>query len=343
MKLTPLTLALVALPALAAPAPAALHRPDGWITMKAKTALIARLGTDAFGVNVDTVDGRVTLHGKLPGEAQRTQAETAVREIDGVLEVRDLVQVVAPAAEARVERRDEQLSSEVASALDEDALLQEVDVSVASVNDGIVLLRGDVKRLSDELRAMQVVARQPGVRGVVSEMVFSDRGSRFDDELERPQELAESAGKAVRDAWLTTGVKLKLMSAADVPALDINVDTTDAVVTLFGTVDTQEQRNAALEAAREVSGVRDVRDDLEVVARGDLSRALADDAQIEQRVKEALAARHALFGDGVDVQVENGLVHLRGVVRSVSDRLTAGGLARQAGARAVINDLQILR
>jgi osmotically-inducible protein OsmY len=35
-------------------------------------------------INVDTTDGRVTLHGKVETEDEKTKAESAVKAIDGV-------------------------------------------------------------------------------------------------------------------------------------------------------------------------------------------------------------------------------------------------------------------
>jgi hypothetical protein len=47
------------------------------------------------GINVDTVDGRVTLHGKRCGPTREEDGgRTFVAKIDGAREVRNLIQVV---------------------------------------------------------------------------------------------------------------------------------------------------------------------------------------------------------------------------------------------------------
>jgi len=62
-------LALVLGVVLAAPAGAVM--PDAWITMKTKLALLTTAGVSGMAINVDTVFGRVTLHGTVRSAADR--------------------------------------------------------------------------------------------------------------------------------------------------------------------------------------------------------------------------------------------------------------------------------
>src|SRR5881396_1013143 len=57
---------------------------DGWITVKAKIALATADGVSASDVSIDTVDGRVSLYGKVPAPADRQKAEQIVKEVNGV-------------------------------------------------------------------------------------------------------------------------------------------------------------------------------------------------------------------------------------------------------------------
>ena len=57
---------------------------DPWITSKAKIALLTTDNVSATAVNVDTVDGRITLHGKVRSEAEKKTVGDAVAKIDGV-------------------------------------------------------------------------------------------------------------------------------------------------------------------------------------------------------------------------------------------------------------------
>ena len=87
-------LAVVLGAALVAPVGAAT--PDAWITTKTKLALLTTEGVSGTAIHVDTVLGRVTLHGKVPSAGEKAQAESVTQKIEGVQGVRNLLQVVAP-------------------------------------------------------------------------------------------------------------------------------------------------------------------------------------------------------------------------------------------------------
>jgi hyperosmotically inducible protein len=91
----PLGIAIAALcAAWGAPLALAAQPADAWITTKAKIALLTAEGLDGLGIDVDTFDGRVTLHGSAGSERQADAALERVRHVDGVRGVRDLLVVV---------------------------------------------------------------------------------------------------------------------------------------------------------------------------------------------------------------------------------------------------------
>ena len=69
---------------------ASAARPDGWITTKARIALLTTDGAGRMAVKVDTLRGHVTLHGKVSTEAQKDMAGTTVKALEGVKSVRNL-------------------------------------------------------------------------------------------------------------------------------------------------------------------------------------------------------------------------------------------------------------
>jgi hyperosmotically inducible protein len=75
-----------------------------------------------------------------------------------------------------------------------------------------------------------------------------------------------AVGCAQSDAGITTAVKGKLVADELVKARQINVDTRDKVVTLSGQVETSAEESRALQLARDTKGVRDVVDQITVVA-----------------------------------------------------------------------------
>ena len=60
------------------------------------------------------------------------------------------------------------------------------------------------------------------------------------------------------DAWITAKVKSELATAKNVKASDIDVDTSDSMVTLSGMVSTSSEKTRAVNLAKAVKGVKSV-------------------------------------------------------------------------------------
>jgi hyperosmotically inducible protein len=150
--------------------PAGAVTSDAWITTKTKLALLTTESVSGTAIKVDTVLGRVTLHGKVHSAEEKTKAETVAQKIDGVKSVHNLLQVVAPRHEKAMQVSDDALKARIEKALQADPALKSSHVSVQSVNQGVVLLGGTAKTLSAHLRAIEVVAIMPGVQRIASEV-----------------------------------------------------------------------------------------------------------------------------------------------------------------------------
>jgi hyperosmotically inducible protein len=151
---------------LGSTAEAQAQRPDSWVTLKTKLALMTTDNVDAWDLNVDTKDGAVTLHGKVESDAAKARAEQVAKGIEGVKAVKNLLQVVPKDTRDAVEDSDEVIKDNVEKALDADDTLG--DVTVASVNRGVVLLGGDVDTLQAHVKAVETVSKVRGVRRVSS-------------------------------------------------------------------------------------------------------------------------------------------------------------------------------
>jgi osmotically-inducible protein OsmY len=160
--------------AVAAPVAArAADTSDAWLTTKAKIALLTTDGVSATAVKVDTTDGNVTIHGKVKSADEKARAETAVRQLEGVKHVKNLLQVVPESQQEAVNASDESIESSVEAALT--AYPGTADVKVQSVNKGVVLLSGKTNDLSGKLKAIEVALAQPGVRRVASEIQTDEK------------------------------------------------------------------------------------------------------------------------------------------------------------------------
>ena len=146
------------------------YRPDPWITTKTKLALYPAENVSGTSINVDTFNGRVTLHGKVETAAEKARAEEITKQIEGVLGVRNLVQVVPGTKKEATKFEDAVVADRVKLALDSDAALKDSQIRVASVNKGVVLLDGKAASLSAHLRAVKVAKRGDGVSRVASQV-----------------------------------------------------------------------------------------------------------------------------------------------------------------------------
>jgi hyperosmotically inducible protein len=145
------------------------------------------------------------------------------------------------AANAAAEKR-------IRARLHADPGLQHDEINVR-VRDGVATLRGRVDSQSERAKAEELSR----VEGVV----------RVEDHLQG----GRSHGRLQTLSDATTSMKLKTQYMNDqaLKGQHIAVTTTDGVVTLFGSVPSDQARRRALDFARGTAGVKDVTDKLTIV------------------------------------------------------------------------------
>ncbi len=74
----------------------------------------------------------------------------------------------------------------------------------------------------------------------------------------------KTIGDTLTDATITTRVKTALLNDPDVGVMRIDVNTTAGVVTLSGDVRSKAEADRAVQLARSVQGVKDVKSELKV-------------------------------------------------------------------------------
>jgi hyperosmotically inducible periplasmic protein len=74
----------------------------------------------------------------------------------------------------------------------------------------------------------------------------------------------QSAGQYIDDTSITTSVKAKLTAEKAANFTRIDVDTNNQVVTLNGIVESADQKAKAEQLAREVGGVKSVKNNLQI-------------------------------------------------------------------------------
>ena len=336
-----LTNGLIAAAALLLGVPALADQPeDAFITTKVKMELL-KDGSEPLAINVDTLDGVVTLHGQVESAAAKSTAAEEARTVKGVKDVRNMLAVVPSAAKDRVKASDDTVQKQVEKVLENDQALANSSIKVASVNNGTVLLSGKADTLSSHQRALIDARSVPGVRKVASEIQSPDKLG--DQEIWSDEPARGEAKNSSSDAWITTKVKVGLLAEpGGLSPMKINVDTRDGVVTLFGTVETENDKRAAEKHARTISGVKGVHNELQVVPDVAANRVEARDDQLHDAIEKRLGGREGLKDDNINVEVKNGVVRLTGTVDGFGERMTALTVARSTeGVKSVIDDLQI--
>ncbi len=169
--------------------------------------------------------------------------------------------------------------------------------------------------------------------------------------------LAMTVACSQSDSGITTAVKTKLAADVIVKESEINVDTGRNVVTLNGTVDIPAAKERAVTIARDTKGVVQVVDDIvvdrEVAAttgtvegkaedNGNSVKEMTSDAAITYAVKAKFLADPGVSGLKINVDTDDGVVTLRGNVKSIAEADQASAIARQSnGVRSVVNDLRV--
>lgn len=155
-------------------------------------------------------------------------------------------------ADARLER---EVGLTLLEKLGEDGL----GVTVEATGGRVTLIGAVDKRATQEL-AEEVAKSVPGVQSVDNRL-FARQES---PEKTAPGRAAGTTEREVNDAVLEMRVGRNLLGEIGRYALDLEVEATDGVVSLRGTLPDPERKSLALKTARETSGVKDVVDLMQV-------------------------------------------------------------------------------
>lgn len=165
------------------------------------------------------------------------------------------------------------LKQTIQSKLAADPQLAKIDVS-ADADQNQVTLSGSVSseharnaavEAAKSVRASLTVVDKIEVKPeVVSRSEYTEDMAR--EARQKAQTLGDKIGQGLGDAWLYTKIEAQLATDSATPALKINVDVVDNVVTLRGDVGSTTAKEEAERIAKETDGVRQVRNLLRVNA-----------------------------------------------------------------------------
>ncbi len=178
------------------------------------------------------------------------------------------------------------------------------------INEGVVTLTGTVDNLLAKERATKIAESVKGVRSVVN-TVNVQTVARTDEEIRKDVETA-----------------LLMDPAAD--SYEIKTAVTGGVVNLSGTVQSFQEQSLAMQLARQVRGVKDVKSDITVKYK-----VTRPDPEIVADAKRALENDVWLDPSQVNVTVTSGKLTLTGSVGSAAEKTRARTLAWVMGVNSV--------
>jgi osmotically-inducible protein OsmY len=210
--------------------------------------------------------------------------------------------------------------------------LKDDDIKIKA-KDGAVSLTGTVSEESHKSLAAETVASLPDVKSV---------DNKLEVKGERPAEKS--------DAWLMTKVKTTLLFHRSVSGIKTEVDVKDGIVTLRGEVDNQAQKDLTTEYAKDIEGVKDVKNEMTVAKISKETKEIKetketrttgdkiDDASITALVKTTLLYHRSTSGLHTKVETKNGVVTLSGKAKNAAERDLATKLARDVNGVEDVNN-----
>ena len=143
---------------------------------------------------------------------------------------------------------DSTITAKVKAALVDHDSIKSTDISVKT-DQKVVTLSGFVE---SQAQAEEAVKVAKGVEG----------GTSVSDKLHVRDSKETSVKGYAGDTAITSEVKAKLLADDIVPSRKVKVETTDGVVQLSGTVESQAQSDRAESIAKAIDGVKSVKNDL---------------------------------------------------------------------------------
>ncbi|SNY54704.1 Osmotically-inducible protein OsmY, contains BON domain [Arsukibacterium tuosuense] len=155
-----------------------------------------------------------------------------------------------------------------------------------------------------------------------------------------------------KDAWIDGKAETTLLLNGNLNSFDINTDVKNGKVTLTGKVDREVDKALAAELVENLDGVSSVDNKL-TVSNEKHMRNKKDhdddgsgltDAKVATVVKTRLLFESETSGTGIDVEVENGVVMLKGEVDSDAEKDLAEAIAKKTNdVKRVDNQLTVAK
>jgi osmotically-inducible protein OsmY len=238
------------------------HNQDAQLNSAVQTRL-AQSQLDISRVGVDTQNGAVYLSGTVPSHEQRARMEVIAREelarqnVNG--QVVNRLQVMPPGDESAI-------SSSIRSRMQADPLLVHTYPIGVETQHGVVALTGTVPSFDQRMRAEQIARETPGVTSVVNNIQVASASTipPSPPVVVVPPAVVAPPPVMASDMSITAAVKERLAADRFANLMRVNVDTSGGIVYLNGVVPTIDHKIRAEQIARQVGGVTQVVNNLQI-------------------------------------------------------------------------------
>jgi hyperosmotically inducible protein len=199
-----------------------------------------------------------------------------------------LISAASLALTAACSHSDAGITTAVKAKMATDDTVKASEINVDTHNH-VVTLNGTVGSQGEKERAVIIARDTNGVTSVVDDIVVGPAAAATSGSLEQKTEdaahdakvkteeyahdakvntekAADKTGEFITDAAITSEVKTKFLAEPGVSGLNINVDTTNGVVTLSGNVKSKTEAEKAMAIARDSKGVKRVVNHLKMTA-----------------------------------------------------------------------------
>ncbi len=133
-----------------------------------KNKLVADPTTSAAKIDVDTSNGVVTLSGKVPTAAERSEAERIARNTQGVRQVVNNISVEGGEKGAEGTSSDTVILGSIKSKY----LANGIIGTNVDVNNGEVTITGEVDNPQEKARAEEIARQTSGVKSVKNQLTI---------------------------------------------------------------------------------------------------------------------------------------------------------------------------
>lgn len=131
------------------------------------------------------------------------------------------------------------------------------NVNVKKVNDNTAIVVND----NANLAMNNTRSSANSLNANITREEFDKDKDRFEREA---KDTGATIGQGANDMWLWTKTRSALLATDDLRESTINVDVENDVVTLKGTVANAAQKTKAVQVAKGIEGVKNVKDELKV-------------------------------------------------------------------------------